>query len=114
MMSSSRVRMQGGRISMTELVRALSNVLGRTVVDKTGFTATFDFHLEFTPDESLGGVPWSPPGPAAANDSTRPVPSPDLHGSIFTAIQELGLKLKSAKGPVDVMIIDSMEKPSAN
>src|SRR6202034_2721072 len=61
MMSSSRVAMLGGKVSMSELVRVLSNVLGRTVVDKTGFTSTFDVHLEFTPDESLGGVPWSPP-----------------------------------------------------
>jgi uncharacterized protein (TIGR03435 family) len=115
MMSSSKVGMQGGKVSMTELGRALSNILGRTVVDKTGFTATFDVHLEFTPDESLGGVPWSSPGPAAANDSTRPVPSPDFHGTIFGAIQEqLGLKLKSAKGPVDVLIVDSVEKPSVN
>ena len=109
MMSSSRVRMQGGRVSMAELVRVLSNVLGRTVVDKTGFTATFDVHLEFTPDQSLGALPLPSP------DSTRSVPSPDLNGTIFTALQEqLGLKLKSARGPVDVLIIDSVEKPSAN
>ena len=115
MMSSSRVRMQGGKVSMTELVKVLSNVLGRTVIDKTGFTATFDVHLEFTPDESVGGVSWSPPGTAAANDSIRPVPPPDLHGTIFAAIQDqLGLKLTSAKGPVDVLIIDSLQKPSAN
>jgi len=115
MMSSSRVAMQGGKVSMTELVRVLSNVLGRTVVDKTGFTSTFDVHLEFTPDESLGGAPSPPPSPAAANDSTGPVPSPDVHGTIFVAIQEqLGLKFKSAKGSVDVLIIDSLEKPSAN
>jgi bla regulator protein blaR1 len=114
MMSPSVVQMHGGRVSMTELVRVLSNVLGRTVVDKTGFTATFDVHLEFAPDESVGGVPGPPPGPAAANDSTRPVPAPDLHGSIFAAVQEIGLKLKSAKGPVDELIIDSLEKPSAN
>jgi bla regulator protein blaR1 len=115
MMSPSGARMQGGKVSMTELVRVLSNVLGRTVVDKTGFTATFDVHLEFTPDESLAGLPGPPPSPATPNDSTRPVPSPDLHGTIFAATQEqLGLKLESAKGPVDVLIIDSVEKPSAN
>jgi len=98
---------------MTDFVRVLSNVLGRTVVDKTGFTATLDVHLEFALDESLGEAPWPPPGRAAANDSTRP--SPDVHGTVFAAIQEqLGLKLKSAKGPVDVLIIESLEKPSAN
>ena len=100
---------------MTDLIRTLSNVLGRPVVDKTGFTATFDVNLVFTPDDSLAGLPAPPPSLATPNDSTRPVPSPDLYGTIFAAIQEqLGLKLESAKGPVDVLIIDSVEKPSAN
>ncbi len=91
---------------MTELIRTLSNVLGRTVVDKTAFTATFDVHLEFTPDDSLAGLPALPGGS---------VPSPDTYGTIFVAIQEqLGLKLESAKGPIDVLIIDSVEKPSVN
>ena len=113
MMSPSGARIHGGKVSMTDFVRVLSNVLGRTVVDKTGFTATLDVHLEFALDESLGEAPWPPPGRAAANDSTRP--SPDVHGTVFAAIQEqLGLKLKSAKGPVDVLIIESLEKPSAN
>ena len=111
----SGARMHGGGVSMTELIRVFSNVLGRTVVDKTGFTGTFDAHLEFTPDESLSGMPWPPPGSAAPGDPARPAPPPDLHGNIFAALQEqLGLKLESAKGPVDVIVIDSAEKPSAN
>jgi uncharacterized protein (TIGR03435 family) len=100
---------------MTELVRTLSYGLGRTVVDKTGFTTTFDVNMAFSPDDSLAGLPAPPPGLATPNDSTRPTPSPDPYGTIFVAIQEqLGLKLESAKGPVDVLIIDSVEKPSAN
>src|SRR6185312_8482660 len=114
-MSSSDARIQGGRVSMTDLVRTLSNVLGRTVVDKTGFTTTFDFYLRFTSDESLAGLAVPPPSPDSPNNSTRPVPSPDLYGNIFAAIQEqLGLKLESARGPVDVLVIDSVEKPSDN
>jgi uncharacterized protein (TIGR03435 family) len=105
--------MEGGRVSMTQLVRTLSNVLGRTVADKTGFTTTFDVSLVFTPDDSLAGMP--PPPGSAPNDSARPTPSPDLYGTIFVAMQQqLGLKLESARGPVDVLIIDSVEKPSAN
>lgn len=115
MIQPSGARMQGGKVSMTELIRVLSNVLGRTVVDKTGFTGTFDVHLEFTPDESLGGLPGPLPGPAAAGDSIRSAPSADLHGTIFPALQEqLGLKLESAKGPVEVLVIDRVERPSAN
>jgi bla regulator protein BlaR1 len=114
-MSSSDARMQGGRVSMTDLIRTLSNVLGRTVVDKTGFTTTFDFYLQFTADESLAGLPAAPPSPNSPNNSIRQAPSPGLYGTIFAAIQEqLGLKLESAKGPVEVLIIDSVEKPSDN
>lgn len=65
--------------------------------------------LEFTPDETLGGLPTPPPAPPPSGAS------PDSHGNIFAAIQEqLGLKLESAKGPVDVLVIDSVERPSAN
>lgn len=107
MLSPTGARLQGGNVSVTELIRVLSNILGRIVVDKTGFTGMFDVHLEFTPDVSLAGVPPLPPGSAA--------PEEDPRGSIFTAIQEqLGLKLESAKGPVDVIVIDSVERPSAN
>jgi uncharacterized protein (TIGR03435 family) len=113
--SPSGLQMLGGKVSMTELIRVLSIILGRTVVDRTGLTETFDVHLEFTPDGSLGGLPGPPPGPAEPSDSIRPAPSPDLHGTILEAIREqLGLKLESAKGPVDVLVIDSVEKPSAN
>jgi uncharacterized protein (TIGR03435 family) len=115
MMSPSGAQMRGGKVSMTDLVNILSNVLGRTVVDKTGFQGTFDVHLEFTPDETLGGLPTPPPGPSPSSDSIRSAASPDSHGNIFAAIQEqLGLKLESAKGPVDVLVIDSVERPSAN
>ncbi len=106
-LTPSGAKMQGGAVTMAELVRVLSNALARTVVDKTGFTGTFDVRLEFTPDVSLGGLPWPPPGAAPA--------SPDLHGTLFTAIQEqLGLRLESAKGPVDVVVIDAVERPSEN
>ena len=79
---------------MAELIQTLSNVMGRTVVDRTGFSKMFDLNLEFTPDESLGGLPVPPPRPAAPSDATTTAQSPDLHGGIFAAMQEqLGLKL---------------------
>ena len=115
MMSPAGAQMRGGRISMPELVRVLSNVLGQTVVDKTEFRQTFDVHLQFTPDETLGGLPTAPPAPSPSSDSIRSAASPDTHGNIFAAIQEqLGLKLEAAKGPVDILVIDSVERPSAN
>lgn len=88
---------------MTALSGDLAELLGRKVVDKTGFTGTFDAHLEFAPDDAiaLGGVA---------------APSADLaQPSIFTALQEqLGLKAESSKGPVDLVVIDQVEKPSQN
>jgi uncharacterized protein (TIGR03435 family) len=112
MFSSSGARMKGGKVSMTEFVRVLSNVLGRTVIDKTGFTGTFDVELLVTADEALAGPPAPPPAmPGGASTA----PGPDLYGNIFAAMQEqLGLKLQSTKGPVDVLVIDSVERASAN
>jgi uncharacterized protein (TIGR03435 family) len=83
-------------------------VLDRTVIDKTGFTGLFDFRLDFLPDETTAALPPPPPDAASASlDSRNP--------SILTALQEqLGLRLESTKGPVDVIVIDHVERPSAN
>jgi uncharacterized protein (TIGR03435 family) len=78
--------------SLTGLLRQA----GRLVVDKTKVNGFFDFHLQFVPEELMG--------------------SPDVSGpTIFTAVeQQLGLKLESARGPVEVLVIDSVSKPSEN
>lgn len=112
MLSPSGGRLLGGQVSMPELVRILSNVLARTVIDKTGFTGTFDVRLEFSPDEALGGLP----APAGPNDPKVPTIPPDPnHPTIFAAIQEqLGIKVESAKGPVEIVVIDRVERPSVN
>jgi uncharacterized protein (TIGR03435 family) len=87
-------------IRMENLVDALKNILRRTVIDKTGFSGNFDVTIRWR-DES-----------APAN--TAP-PSTDALPSIFTAFEEqLGLKLESSKGPVEVLVIDSVQKPSEN
>ncbi len=76
----------------------LSDALDRTVIDKTGLTGAFDFHLEWAPQR------------------TSDAPSDDLGApSIFTAVQEqLGLRLQAGKGPVEFLVIDHAEKPSGN
>ena len=102
-------------VSMTEYAgRMLSSQVDRPVIDKTGLTGRFDVHLEFAPDVAMPGA-----GPVRLNGVERPdlpAPSADATGpSIFTALQEqLGLKLSPAKGPVEVIVIDHAEKPSAN
>jgi uncharacterized protein (TIGR03435 family) len=94
--------------TMGNLAGTFSAELSREVVDKTGITGTFHIHLTFTPDDSTVRLPDIPGLPSV---SEPPVDGPN----IFTAIQEqLGLKLESAKGPVDVLVIDHVEKPSEN
>jgi len=93
------------RLPIDSLTKTLSEVLGRTVIDKTGLTGNLDIHLEYTPDENqLAQFPSDPPTSAPPNGP-----------SIFTALQDqLGLKLESQKGRVDILVIDRAEKPSEN
>jgi uncharacterized protein (TIGR03435 family) len=88
----------------SNLSRTYTSDLGRTVIDKTGLTGTFDVHVNWAIDALTG-----PTGPGAG-------PPPELAGpSLFTALQDqLGLRLESAKGPVEVLVIDHIEKPTDN
>jgi bla regulator protein blaR1 len=97
----------GQGMGMEMLANQLSNAIGRTVLDKTGLKGQYDIKLEFTPEDGPGHGPGD--GPEAA-------PPPDTAGpSVFTALQEqLGLKLESSKGPVEIIIIDRIEKPTEN
>jgi uncharacterized protein (TIGR03435 family) len=87
--------------SMGELAAELPDVgVSRIVLDKTGLTGRYDFSLRWTPED-------------VATDAA--MPSDSYQGSLFTALQEqLGLKLVSQKGPVNVLVIDQMERPSEN
>jgi bla regulator protein blaR1 len=101
-------------LPMSSVAQLLSQQLGRTVHDKTGLTGKYDFTLQWTPE--AGGSPMMK-GPDAGQQGPGGPPSPADNGgpSIFTAIQEqLGLKLESQKGPVEVLIIDHVETPSEN
>jgi uncharacterized protein (TIGR03435 family) len=82
-------------------------VMDRPVVDQTGLTERYDFNLNWTPDQSQ----------FAAMGARVPPPSDDPNAppSLYTALQEqLGLKLESTKANTDVMVIDHIDKPSAN
>jgi uncharacterized protein (TIGR03435 family) len=84
----------------------LSHVTGHTVIDQTGLTGKFDIRLEYSPDHTT-------PGPSAVYQSDRPAdtqPAP----SLFTAVEQLGLKLVPVKGSRQVIVIDRIEKPSRN
>ena len=95
-------RLGAGGTSMAALARSLSNQAGRIIVDKTGLIGGFDLELEFTPDPSAAGGQ-----PPAASDTNLP--------SIFTALEEqLGLKLVPERRPVEVLVIDRVERPTEN
>jgi len=79
-------------ISMKLLAATLQSWIGDTVVDATGLTGLYDLNLDFNFDEG----------------------KPDEGPTIFEAVQKVGLKLEARKGPVEVVVIDHVEKPSVN
>lgn len=103
-----RGNLESSGVPLATFVTALSQQLGRPVIDKTALQGLYDIKLEWTPE--LGQGPISPGGPEP------PPPPPDAAGpSIFTAVEEqLGLRLESTKGPVEVLVVDSVEKPAEN
>ncbi len=106
-------QLTGQGISLSSLAQLLTQQLGSTVQDKTGLAGKYDITLQWTPDRNASPMPGAPepgqqgPGAPTSTDASGP--------SIYTAIQEqLGLKLESQKGPVQVLVIDHVETPSAN
>lgn len=99
----------GGSVSMAQLATSLSGFVQRVVLDRTGLTGDYDLDLSYTPDQTPQGL-----GPAVPPPGAPPLPPIDPNGpSIFTAVQEqLGLKLESQRGPVAVLVIDSVEPPT--
>jgi uncharacterized protein (TIGR03435 family) len=88
-------RIHSMAVPLEYLAGNLPYVVGRTVIDKTGLTGKYSYTVTYTPDDA---------------------PPADTNGpSLFTALQEqLGLKLESSKGPVEMLVIDHVEKPDAN
>jgi len=103
-------QLTGEKVPMPVLASVLSGILGRPVLDQTGLVGTYAFKLEWTPD-SGGSNPIATEKAEAAG-----VPATDPSGpSLFNAIQEqLGLRLEPQKGPVSFILIDQVERPSAN
>jgi uncharacterized protein (TIGR03435 family) len=110
MLSPAGLRMNGRKLHMADLVRELAMTLGRPVLDKTGFTGEFDLNLNYT-DEALTKSPVS----AAPDDpSGNRLPTEPNLSIVFAAMEQLGLKLEPAKGPVEVLVIDHVERPTGN
>ena len=85
-----RDHIKGDAVPMAILVQLLANVSDRIVVDRTGLTGGFQIDLEYSPDQTASDKP-----------------------SIFSAVNEqLGLKLEATRGPVDVVVVDHVERPA--
>jgi uncharacterized protein (TIGR03435 family) len=108
-MGRGQANLQGA--NMAGVAQMLAQQLGRPVTDKTGIEGKFDVEMHWTPEPGQGGGPFGggppPPDAVASSDTSGP--------SLFTAVQEqLGLKLESQKGPVEMLVIDSVSKPTEN
>jgi len=90
------IELTGHDISMTSLANTLTGQVHRTVIDKTGLAGNYDFAMRWSSDNEINT-------------------EKELAPSIFTALQEqLGLKLKPSKGPVETLVVDHVEMPSEN
>lgn len=98
-------------VPVADLAKDLSLDLGRPVLDRTGLTGRYAFSLQWTPAPNEGG----PEAFGLAPRAEPPRPDDSNGPSLFTALEEqLGLKLKSGKGPVEILVIDHVERPSQN
>lgn len=106
-----RGRLMAQSTDMAALADDLANFLGRTVVDKTGLAGSYDVKLEWVPDENQVAMFQAMGVPEGFG-----APPSDWQGpSLVTALEEqLGLKLDSRKGPVEMFTIERLERPSEN
>ena len=88
--------------TMADLSTLLESHLSRIVIDKTGITGAFDFHLD---------LPVPPPPDSLGIDDPN---TPDLLGTAMDAVQKLGLKLEPSKGTAEFIVVDHIERPSGN
>jgi uncharacterized protein (TIGR03435 family) len=101
--AAAPAHMEGKKTNMTMLARALAGPMGGVVVDATGLAGEFDFDLDWTPDSGQ-----APPAPTQelANDAPP---------SLSTALAEqLGLRIERRKAPVDVLVVERVERPTEN
>ena len=102
---SSDTILSGNALSVTNLVNnLLQGASDRIIMDKTSLTGLFDIHIRFHTNTA----------PETLRTDGAPAPSDASTPSIFTAIQDLGLRLESGKAPLEVVVIDSVQQPSEN
>jgi uncharacterized protein (TIGR03435 family) len=98
-------------VPIEQIVSQLTAIVGRTVVDKTGLTGRYDLTLKYTPEY----LAFRSSTTAASEGQSASSTSDPAGISIFKALQDqLGLKLESGKGPVEIIVIDHVERVSGN
>lgn len=101
-------RLVGRRVTADAMATILSRQVEHQVFNRTVLSGEFDFELNFTPDSGPCREAGDSEGGAVAAD-------PSGLPSIYTAVQQqLGLKLESSRGPVEMLVLDRVEKPSEN
>jgi uncharacterized protein (TIGR03435 family) len=96
------LRLAARYASMDDFATLLQRALEQPVADQTKLAGRYDFDLEFTPDETLYGGAFK-----GAENASKP-------GMLAALQDQLGLKLNSTRGPVSALVIDHVERPSAN
>jgi uncharacterized protein (TIGR03435 family) len=111
-------RMQASRVTLGSFSDMLSNMLDRPVFDMTELTGNYDITLDVSMEDLAGMKRMAVahgPGPMGGGGDGNPAPDAAPSASIFTAVQQLGLKLDPRKGPVEFVIIDRADKvPTEN
>ena len=98
--------------TIAQLVPTLADLVGRPVIDKTGLTGPYDFRMKYAPEPGrvagpLGALAQAPGAPPPPIDPDAP--------SLAVALQEqLGLKLEGVRGPVEIVVIDKLERPTVD
>jgi uncharacterized protein (TIGR03435 family) len=103
-MSSTSGKMQASNISMARLAAALTPIAGRTVIDNTHLTGGFDFKLDWARQSTEGSM-------LGSVEQKMGLSGPTLTDAVQ---DQLGLKLQPARGPMEVLAIDSVDRPTPN
>ena len=115
MTSGGKMQMQASGQTMEQFTNLLSRQVGKPVTDATGLKGKYDITLNFTADTAAAMGKMGIAAPPPSTEGGRPAADSDTGPTIFGAVQELGLKLESKKGMVDLVVVDHAEKvPTEN
>ena len=104
MTSGTTLMLAGNAVRIDALVNVLQPYIGLPIVNKTGLNGLYDLRLSFSIEFASAHI-----------GSTKAASDPLASSSMFTAIEDqLGVKFQSGRGPVEVLVIDSVQKPSEN